>query len=80
MRLLLATFKHETNTFSTVPTPFESFFTGGNAITGQEAINAHENSGGALKETPSKLPTSRKWTAWRCRKLRFSAADYWKTK
>jgi len=32
------------------------------------------------KDSPNKLPTSRKWTAWRCRKPRFSAADYWKTK
>lgn len=48
MRLLLATFKHETNTFSTVPTPFERFFTGGAAITNQKAIEAHEKSGGAM--------------------------------
>lgn len=26
MRLLLAQFKHETNTFSPVPTPFERFY------------------------------------------------------
>lgn len=33
-----------------------------------------------LKETPNKLPIIRKWTTWRCRKARFSAADYWITK
>ncbi|MFV7438766.1 hypothetical protein, partial [Pseudomonas vlassakiae] len=33
-----------------------------------------------LRETPNKLPISRKWTAWACRKARFSPADYWITK
>ncbi|MCE0929668.1 SLATT domain-containing protein, partial [Pseudomonas monteilii] len=36
--------------------------------------------GPTTRETPSKLPISRKWTAWGCRKTRFSAADYWITK
>jgi microcystin degradation protein MlrC len=48
MRLLLASFKHETNTFSPVLTPFERFFTEGVAITDEMAIKAHENSGGAI--------------------------------
>lgn len=49
MRLLLAMFKHETNTFSPVPTPFERFFrrTGG-AISGAAAIDAYRGTGGAL--------------------------------
>ena len=34
----------------------------------------------APKETPNKLLISRKWTAWVCRKTRFSAAHYWITK
>ncbi|CAD6545385.1 hypothetical protein LMG27952_04301 [Paraburkholderia hiiakae] len=49
MRLLLAMFKHETNTFSPVPTPFERFFrrTGG-AVAGPEALEAYRGTGGAL--------------------------------
>ena len=49
MRLLLAMFKHETNTFSPVPTPFERFFrrTGG-ALSGAEALEAFRGTGGAL--------------------------------
>ncbi|WP_321898526.1 M81 family metallopeptidase [Paraburkholderia heleia] len=49
MRLLLAMFKHETNTFSPVPTPFERFFrrTGG-AISGEAALEAYRGTGGAL--------------------------------
>ncbi|WP_028205896.1 M81 family metallopeptidase [Paraburkholderia nodosa] len=49
MRLLLAMFKHETNTFSPVPTPFERFFrrTGG-AISGEAALEVYRGTGGAL--------------------------------
>ncbi|WP_321915100.1 MULTISPECIES: M81 family metallopeptidase [unclassified Paraburkholderia] len=49
MRLLLAMFKHETNTFSPVPTPFERFFrrTGG-AVAGEQALEAYRGTGGAL--------------------------------
>ena len=32
------------------------------------------------KETPNKLPISRRWMAWGCRKVRLSAADYRKIK
>jgi len=49
MRLLLAMFKHETNTFSPVLTPFERFFRkGGGAVAGEAAIAAYRGTGGAL--------------------------------
>ncbi|MDR3099653.1 MAG: M81 family metallopeptidase [Paraburkholderia sp.] len=49
MRLLLAMFKHETNTFSPVPTPFERFFRkGGGAVAGEAALKAYRGTGGAL--------------------------------
>lgn len=50
MRLLLAMFKHETNTFSPVPTPFERFFrrTSGNLFAGDEAISAFRGTGTGL--------------------------------
>jgi microcystin degradation protein MlrC len=50
MRLLLATFKHETNTFSPVPTPFERFFrrTSGNLCAGNEAVAAFRGTGTGL--------------------------------
>lgn len=49
MRLLLAMFKHETNTFSPVPTPFERFFNGrSNALSGDEAVAAYQGTGCAL--------------------------------
>lgn len=49
MRLLLAMFKHETNTFSPVPTPFERFFRkGGGAVAGEAAIATYRGTGGAL--------------------------------
>jgi microcystin degradation protein MlrC len=49
MRLLLAMFKHETNTFSPVPTPYERFFRkGGGEVSGEEAVNAYRGTGGAL--------------------------------
>jgi len=39
MRLLLATFSHETNTFSPVPTKLERFCRDGSALlSGQDAI------------------------------------------
>lgn len=49
MRLLAAMFKHETNTFSPVPTPTERFF-GYRPIvvTGQMAIDAHRGTGSGL--------------------------------
>ncbi|MEO6984876.1 MAG: M81 family metallopeptidase [Paralcaligenes sp.] len=49
MRLLLATFKHETNTFSPVATPFERFFKGsGNPLTGTQAIAARTGTGSGI--------------------------------
>ena len=50
MRLLLAMFKHETNTFSPVPTPFERFFrrSGGRLCEGQSAIDTYRATGTAL--------------------------------
>ncbi len=50
MRLLLAMFKHETNTFSPVPTPFERFFrrSGGLLCEGQSALDTYRNTGTAL--------------------------------
>ncbi len=49
MRLLLAMFKHETNTFSPVPTPFERFFRGrSEALGGQTALGAFRGTGSAL--------------------------------
>ncbi|MBM4329706.1 MAG: M81 family metallopeptidase [Deltaproteobacteria bacterium] len=49
MRLLLAMFKHETNTFSPVPTPFERFFRGSSEVlSGDQAIAAYRGTGSAL--------------------------------
>lgn len=49
MRLLLASFKHETNTFSPVPTPAERFFGyRPNSLTGDAAVAAHRGTGSAL--------------------------------
>jgi microcystin degradation protein MlrC len=49
MRLLLAMFKHETNTFSPVPTPFERFFRGRfEALSGDQAVAAYRGTGSAL--------------------------------
>jgi microcystin degradation protein MlrC len=49
MRLLLASFKHETNTFSPVPTPAERFFGyRPNMLTGEAAVAAHRGTGSAL--------------------------------
>jgi microcystin degradation protein MlrC len=49
MRLLLAMFKHETNTFSPVPTPFERFFKGrSEALSGDDALVAYRGTGSGL--------------------------------
>jgi len=49
MRLLLAMFKHETNTFSPVPTPFERFFKGrSEALSGDDALAAYRGTGSGL--------------------------------
>jgi len=49
MRLLAATFKHETNTFSPVPTPLERFFGyRPGMLFGQAAIDAHLDTGSGL--------------------------------
>jgi microcystin degradation protein MlrC len=49
MRILAAMFKHETNTFSPVPTPLERFFGYRPSIlAGQAAIDAHRGTGSGL--------------------------------
>ena len=49
MRLLLAMFKHETNTFSPVPTPLQRFFRGKSEVLGgEEAIRAYRGTGSGL--------------------------------
>lgn len=49
MRWLLAMIKHETNTFSPVPTPLERFFRGNPEIlAGERAIHAYENTDSGL--------------------------------
>jgi len=49
MRLLAAMFKHETNTFSPVPTPVERFFGyRPQMLAGQAAIDAHRGTGSGL--------------------------------
>ncbi|MFZ9407002.1 MAG: M81 family metallopeptidase [Burkholderiaceae bacterium] len=49
MKLLLASFKHETNTFSPVPTPIERFFDyRPDMLTGEAAIAEHRGTGSAL--------------------------------
>src|SRR5690606_12397298 len=49
MRWLLAMIKHETNTFSPVPTPLERFFRGSPEIlAGERAIRAYENTDSGL--------------------------------
>lgn len=49
MRLLAAMFKHETNTFSPVPTPTERFFGfRSTVLAGQAAIDAHRGTGSGL--------------------------------
>ncbi|MFM1987553.1 MAG: hypothetical protein RJA99_510 [Pseudomonadota bacterium] len=49
MRLLAAMFKHETNTFSPVPTPTERFFAyRPEILAGQAAMDAHRGTGSGL--------------------------------
>jgi microcystin degradation protein MlrC len=49
MRLLAAMFKHETNTFSPVPTPFERFFGyRPGMLAGSAAVSAHRGTGSGL--------------------------------
>ena len=49
MRWLLAMIKHETNTFSPVPTPLARFFRGNPEIlAGERAIRAYENTDSGL--------------------------------
>lgn len=50
MRLLLAMFKHETNTFSPVPTPVERFFrrTSGILCCGEQALDTYRGTGSGL--------------------------------
>ncbi|KAG1436074.1 hypothetical protein G6F57_020824 [Rhizopus arrhizus] len=49
MRWLLAMIKHETNTYSPVPTPLERFFRGNPEILeGERAIKAYENTDSGL--------------------------------
>lgn len=49
MRLLLAMFKHETNTFSPVPTPLARFFGyRDEVLAGEAAVAAHRGTGSAL--------------------------------
>lgn len=49
MRLLLTMFKHETNTFSPVPTPFERFFKGqSQPLCGDDALAAYRGTGSGL--------------------------------
>src|ERR1700693_3971908 len=48
MRLLLAMMKHETNTFSPVPTPLARFGTGPGPLYGEAAIRALRGTGAGL--------------------------------
>ena len=49
MRLLAASFKHETNTFSPVPTPFARFFGyRPDMLAGPAALDAHRGTGSGL--------------------------------
>lgn len=48
MRLLLAMMKHETNTFSPVPTPLQRFGTGPGPLYGEPAIAAFRGTGSGL--------------------------------
>jgi len=45
MRLLLATMKHETNTFSSVPTPISRFYADGHILTHDDAIGFYSGTG-----------------------------------
>ena len=48
MRLLIAMMKHETNTFSPVPTPLQRFGTGPGPLYGDEAIAAFRGTGSGV--------------------------------
>src|SRR5437588_1836544 len=48
MRLLIAMMKHETNTFSPVPTPLQRFGHGPGPLYGEAAINAYRGTGSGL--------------------------------
>jgi microcystin degradation protein MlrC len=48
MRLLIAMMKHETNTFSPVPTPLARFGTGPGPLYGEAAIRAYRGTGSGL--------------------------------
>jgi microcystin degradation protein MlrC len=48
MRLLIAEMKHETNTFSPVPTPFSRFGRGPGPLYGESAIRAYRGTGTGL--------------------------------
>ena len=48
MRLLLAMMKHETNTFSPVPTPLQRFGTGPGPLYGDQAVAAFRGTGSGL--------------------------------
>jgi microcystin degradation protein MlrC len=48
MRLLIAMMKHETNTFSPVPTPLARFGNGPGPLYGEAAINAYRGTGSGL--------------------------------
>src|ERR1700732_3440414 len=48
MRLLIAMMKHETNTFSPVPTPLARFGNGPGPLYGEAAIRAYRGTGSGL--------------------------------
>src|SRR5436309_4399086 len=48
MRLLIAMMKHETNTFSPVPTPLQRFGHGPGPLYGEAAVNAYRGTGSGL--------------------------------
>ncbi len=48
MKLLLATMKHETNTFSPVPTPIDRFHADGRLLVGEDAIEFYAGTGTAI--------------------------------
>src|SRR5439155_21185889 len=48
MRLLIAMMKHETNTFSPVPTPLARFGHGPGPLYGEGAVNAYRGTGSGL--------------------------------
>jgi hypothetical protein len=50
MRLLLAMFKHEMNTFPLVPTPSERFFDFGEAVRAEEALSMYRGTGRPAQE------------------------------